>query len=180
MAGALRAYVSCRRCRSAAYLGGQPNCRDRTAIARTTGCVVGDLLTARTRASCLAMPSGAKSSRGPEGSRSAMPAVARRGRAVAATAIPAIRRRSTRRAAGRTIRKTFRRLCEARKAGYRRSLGTLVRSSRARLSGRGAVVRVSLRSRDRDACNGRVVRPYFRGRWVLAPRGDSWVAAGFA
>jgi endonuclease YncB( thermonuclease family) len=61
------------------------------------------------------------------------------------------------------------------RAGYRRSLGTLVRSARARLSGRRAVVAVSLRSRDRDICTGRVVRQYFRGRWVLAPRGDSWV-----
>jgi micrococcal nuclease len=63
------------------------------------------------------------------------------------------------------------------RAGYRRSLGTLVRSSRARLSGSRAVVTVSLRSRDRDACSGRVVRQYFRGKWVLAPRGDTWVAA---
>jgi endonuclease YncB( thermonuclease family) len=61
------------------------------------------------------------------------------------------------------------------KAGYRRSLGTSVRSARARLSGRRAVVTVSLRSRDRDACNGRVVRQSFRGSLVLAPRGNSWV-----
>jgi hypothetical protein len=31
-------------------------------------------------------------------------------------------------------------------------------------------------ARDRDACNGRVVRQYFRGKWLLAPRGDSWIA----
>ena len=62
------------------------------------------------------------------------------------------------------------------RAGYRRSLGTSVRSARARLSGSRAVVAVSLRARDRDACTGRVVRQYFRGRWVLAPRRDSWVA----
>ncbi len=62
------------------------------------------------------------------------------------------------------------------KAGHRRSLGTTVRSAQARLSGSRAVVSVSLRTRDRDACSGRVVRQTFRGRWVLAPRGDSWVA----
>jgi micrococcal nuclease len=62
------------------------------------------------------------------------------------------------------------------KAGYRRSLGTLVRSAHARLSGRRAVVAVSIRSRDRDACSGRVMRQYFRGKWVLAPRGNTWVA----
>jgi micrococcal nuclease len=62
------------------------------------------------------------------------------------------------------------------KAGYRRSLGTSVRSAHARLSGSRAVVAVSLRSRDRDACSGRVVRQYFRGQWTLASRRDSWVA----
>jgi micrococcal nuclease len=63
------------------------------------------------------------------------------------------------------------------RAGYRRSLGTRVRSARAHLSGRRAVVAVSLRSRDRDACSGRVVRQSFRGRWILAPRGDTWLAS---
>jgi hypothetical protein len=62
------------------------------------------------------------------------------------------------------------------KAGYRRSLGVAVLSARARLSGRLAVVSVRIRSRDRDACSGRVVRQYFRGHWVLAPRSDSWKA----
>jgi endonuclease YncB( thermonuclease family) len=62
------------------------------------------------------------------------------------------------------------------KAGYGLSLGTTVRSARARLSGRRAVVTVSLRSRDRDACNGRVIRQSFRGSLVLARRGSSWVA----
>jgi hypothetical protein len=62
------------------------------------------------------------------------------------------------------------------KAGYRRSLGTTVASARARLSGRRAVVTVGLRAYDRDACNGRVVRQYFRLRWTLAPRRNSWVA----
>jgi endonuclease YncB( thermonuclease family) len=62
------------------------------------------------------------------------------------------------------------------RAGYRRSLGTSVRSARARLAGRRAVVAVSLRARDRDACSERIVRQTFRGRWILAPRRDSWVA----
>jgi micrococcal nuclease len=72
------------------------------------------------------------------------------------------------------------------KAGYRRSLGVSVRSARTRLSGSRAVVTVRLRALDRDACSGRVVRQYFRGSWVLAPRGwtrynstrprDAWLA----
>jgi hypothetical protein len=62
------------------------------------------------------------------------------------------------------------------KAGYRRSLRTTVASARGRLSGLQAVVTASLRAYDRDACNGRVVRQYFRVRWTLAPRRSSWVA----
>jgi micrococcal nuclease len=62
------------------------------------------------------------------------------------------------------------------RAGYRRSLGTTVLSARVRFAGRRAVVAVSLRARDRDACSGRLVRQYFRGRWVLLPRRGSWVA----
>jgi endonuclease YncB( thermonuclease family) len=62
------------------------------------------------------------------------------------------------------------------KAGHRRSLGTTVVASRARVSGRRAVVRIRLRARDRDVCNGRVVRQYFRVRWTLAARRNSWVA----
>jgi hypothetical protein len=62
------------------------------------------------------------------------------------------------------------------KAGHRRSLGISVLSARARLSGGSAVVTIRLRSRDRDACGGRVVRQSFRGHWVLAPRDDSWAA----
>jgi len=62
------------------------------------------------------------------------------------------------------------------KAGHRRSLGVSVRTARARLSSGRAVVSVSLRSRDQDACSGRVVSQYFRGHWLLAPRRDSWVA----
>jgi endonuclease YncB( thermonuclease family) len=63
------------------------------------------------------------------------------------------------------------------RAGHRRSLGIAVLSARARLSGSRAVVSVRLRARDRDACSGRVVSQFFRGRWVLAPRTASWVAA---
>jgi hypothetical protein len=63
------------------------------------------------------------------------------------------------------------------KAGHRRSLGATVRVARARLSGDVAVVTIGLRTRDRDACSGRIVRQSFRGRWVLAARGDSWVVA---
>jgi micrococcal nuclease len=62
------------------------------------------------------------------------------------------------------------------KTGYRRSLGVSVRSARARLSGGRAVVYVRLRARDRDACSGRVVTQYFRGRWLLAPSNESWIA----
>jgi endonuclease YncB( thermonuclease family) len=62
------------------------------------------------------------------------------------------------------------------KAGYRRSLGTTVVASRARVSRRRAVVSARVRARDRDVCNGRVVRQYFRVRWTLAARRNSWVA----
>jgi endonuclease YncB( thermonuclease family) len=62
------------------------------------------------------------------------------------------------------------------KSGHRRSLGAAVTTTRVRLSGARAVVALSLRSRDRDACSGRVVTQRFRGRWVLMPRDHSWVA----
>jgi hypothetical protein len=62
------------------------------------------------------------------------------------------------------------------RAGYRRSLGMTVLSTRERLSGRRAVVRIRLRARDRDVCNGRVVRQYFRVRWTLAAGPNAWVA----
>jgi endonuclease YncB( thermonuclease family) len=62
------------------------------------------------------------------------------------------------------------------RAGYRGSVGASVRSARARLSGRRAVVSIHLVGRHRDACSGRVVRRHFRGRWVVAPRRGSWVA----
>lgn len=62
------------------------------------------------------------------------------------------------------------------RGGYRRSLGASVRSARARLSGGRAVVSMRVVSRDRDACNGRVVRQRFSGQWVLVPRRESWVA----
>jgi Staphylococcal nuclease homologue len=63
------------------------------------------------------------------------------------------------------------------RAGYRRSLGVSVLSARSRLSGGQAVVSIRLRSRDRDACSHRIVRQHFSGRWVLAPRENSWTAA---
>ena len=66
------------------------------------------------------------------------------------------------------------------RAGYRRSLGVSVLSASPRLSGGQAVVSIRLRARDRDACSHQIVRQYFRGRWVLAPRGNSWVAAKVA
>ncbi len=62
------------------------------------------------------------------------------------------------------------------RGGYRRSLGASVRSAGARLSGGRAVVSLRVVSRDRDACNGQVVRQRFSGQWVLAPRRESWVA----
>jgi hypothetical protein len=62
------------------------------------------------------------------------------------------------------------------KAAYGRSSRMTVVSSRARLSGRRAVVGVRLRARRRDPCNGGVVRRYFRVQWTLAPRRTTWVA----
>jgi endonuclease YncB( thermonuclease family) len=62
------------------------------------------------------------------------------------------------------------------RAGHRGSLGASVRSARARLSSGRAVVSIRLVGRHRDACSGRAVRQVFRGRWVLAPRRDAWVA----
>jgi micrococcal nuclease len=76
---------------------------------------------------------------------------------------------------GRRVRRdigSFRRW----RAGHRRTLEVSVLSARARLSRGRAVVSVRLRSRDRDACSRRVVRQYFRGRWLLAPSRDDWVA----
>ncbi len=63
------------------------------------------------------------------------------------------------------------------KLGHRSTLEVAVRSARVRLSGRRAIVRIVVRGRDRDVCDGRVVAQTFRGRWALAPRGDSWVVA---
>ncbi|HEX6584402.1 MAG TPA: alpha/beta hydrolase [Thermoleophilaceae bacterium] len=65
---------------------------------------------------------------------------------------------------------------KAWKAGYRSLLSVTVKSARARMSGRRAIVSVRLRRRDRDACTGRGVRRNFHGRWTLAPRADSWLA----
>jgi endonuclease YncB( thermonuclease family) len=76
---------------------------------------------------------------------------------------------------GLSVRRRFGNFSEW-KSGHRRSLGVSVIAARARLSGRRAVVTVRLRARDRDACNGRVVRQYFKGRWVLVPYEGSWLA----
>ena len=62
------------------------------------------------------------------------------------------------------------------KAGHRRSLGVSLLANSARLSAGRAVVNVRLRSRDRDACSGRIIRQTFGGSWVLAPRRGSWIA----
>jgi endonuclease YncB( thermonuclease family) len=76
---------------------------------------------------------------------------------------------------GRRVRRAFGSF-QTWKAGYRRSLGVSLPGVRGRLSGSRAVVNVRLRSRDRDACSGRIIRQTFRGSWVLAPRRGSWVA----
>jgi endonuclease YncB( thermonuclease family) len=65
------------------------------------------------------------------------------------------------------------------RAGFAGSLGVSVLSSNASLRGRRAVVRVRLRSRDRDVCSHSVVRQYFRGSVALASRGESWRIVGF-
>lgn len=63
------------------------------------------------------------------------------------------------------------------RAGYRRSLGTRLNLARARWNGSVGVVTVAIRARDRDACSGRVIRQFFRGRWTLARRGGQWRAS---
>lgn len=62
------------------------------------------------------------------------------------------------------------------RAGYRHSLGIWVFSANAHLKGGLAVVTVRIGTRDRDACSHQVESQNFRGRWLLAPGGDSWVA----
>ena len=64
----------------------------------------------------------------------------------------------------------------SRRGGFRRTVGTRINSASVSLAGGKAVVRVAIRARDRDACNRRVVRQFFRVRWVLSPREGSWVA----
>jgi endonuclease YncB( thermonuclease family) len=64
------------------------------------------------------------------------------------------------------------------RSGFRRTLGTRVNSVSVGLAGARAIVRVAIRARDRDACSGRLVEQFFRVRWVLARRGESWVATG--
>ena len=80
---------------------------------------------------------------------------------------------------GLSVRRGYRHRFRSWRAGYRGSLGVTVLSARSRLRGSGAVVRVGLRSRDRDACTRRVVRQRFRGDVKVAPRGDSWAIVKF-
>jgi micrococcal nuclease len=61
--------------------------------------------------------------------------------------------------------------------GFRRSLGTKVNELSVSLANGKASVRVAIRSRDKDACNGHEVRQFFRGRWVLSRRAGWWVAS---
>lgn len=66
------------------------------------------------------------------------------------------------------------------RSGFRRSIGTRVNRSTATWNGKRAVVSVALRSRDRDACNGRTVSQFFRGRWTLVRRDGQWRATRVA
>ena len=65
------------------------------------------------------------------------------------------------------------------KRGFRGSRGVRVLAIKARLSGDRAVVRVRLRSGDRDACTGAIVRQRFTGNVLLAPRDRSWRVVKF-
>ena len=80
---------------------------------------------------------------------------------------------------GAPVRRGFRHRFRSWRAGYRTSLGVSVLAARGRLRGDRAVVRVALRSRDRDACSRRIVRQRFRGDVKVAPRGDSWAIVRF-
>jgi len=63
------------------------------------------------------------------------------------------------------------------RAGCRRTLGTRVNRVDVSLVPDGrALAAVRIRSRDRDACTGRVVRRFFRVSWTLARRGGGWVS----
>jgi micrococcal nuclease len=62
------------------------------------------------------------------------------------------------------------------RSGFVRTLGTRVNAVNVALISGGAVVAVAIRARDRDACGGRVIAQFFRVRWVLSRRGDSWTA----
>jgi endonuclease YncB( thermonuclease family) len=80
---------------------------------------------------------------------------------------------------GRPVRRRLRNDFDGWRAGHRGSLGVRVLAARAWSSGRRVVVRVRLRSRDRDVCDGRIVRQWFRGNVVTAPRGGSWAIVSF-
>jgi hypothetical protein len=63
------------------------------------------------------------------------------------------------------------------RAGYRRTLSTRVnRLDLALAAGGRAIATIRIRSRDRDACSGRVVRQFFRVRWTLAARDGGWAS----
>ncbi len=62
------------------------------------------------------------------------------------------------------------------RADYRRTLSTRVSRVTVRPASGGAVVDTAIRSRDRDACSGRVVASFFRVRWTLARRDGAWIA----
>ncbi len=63
------------------------------------------------------------------------------------------------------------------RAGFRRTIGTRVNEVSVSFAGGRAILRVAIRSRNRDACTGRSVRQYFRGRWVLVRRNGYWAAS---
>lgn len=63
------------------------------------------------------------------------------------------------------------------RAGYRRTLGVRVNRVDVTLIGEGrAIVRAATRARDRDVCNGRAVKQFFRTRWVISRRDGRWVS----
>jgi endonuclease YncB( thermonuclease family) len=65
------------------------------------------------------------------------------------------------------------------RSSHRGSIDISARAGRARVSGGQVVVRVRLRSRDRDVCDGAVVAQRFAGRVVVAPRDGSFVVVRF-
>lgn len=65
------------------------------------------------------------------------------------------------------------------RSSHRGSLGVSVRTPGFRVAGGRVVVSVRLRSRDRDACSGRVVAQRFRGTVGVATRDDSLTIVRF-